>query len=46
MDDVAKDIKSKIKQIYIEHKNIETVSIVECIFGDDFVVFVKNRSEL
>ena len=35
MVDVAKEIKSKIKQTH-----------VGCIFADDLAVFTKNRSEL
>ena len=46
MDDVTKEIKAKIKQIYIEQKKSKTSRIAECIFADDLVVFTKNRSEL
>ena len=46
MDDVAKEIKSKIKRTHVEYKCLEAVSIGECMFGNDFVVFAKNRNEL
>ena len=46
MDDVAKEIKSKIKQTHVGYKCLEAVSIGECMFLDDLVVFAKNRSEL
>ena len=45
MDDVAKDIKSRIKQTHVGYKCLETVRIGECVFADDLVVFVKDRSE-
>ena len=46
MDDVAKEIKSNIKQTHVGYKRLETVSIGEFMFADDLVVFAKNRSEL
>ena len=46
MDDVAKEIKYKIKQTHVRYKCIEAVSIGECKFADDLVVFAKNRNEL
>jgi len=46
MDDVAKEIKSKIKQTHVGYKCLEAVSIGECMFVDDLVVFAKNRNEL
>ena len=46
MDDVAKEIKSKIKQRYVGYECLEAVSIGECMFGDDLVVFAKNTSGL
>ena len=46
MVDVAKEIKSKIKQRHVGYKCLEAVSIGECMFADDLVVFAKNRSEL
>ena len=46
MVDVIKEIKSKIKQRHVGYKCLEAVSIRECMFADDLVVFVKNRSEL
>ena len=46
MDDVTKEIKSKTKQTHIGYKSLEVVSIGECMFADDLVVFAKNRSEL
>ena len=46
MDDVANEIKSKIKQNHVEYKCLETVSIGECVFASDLVVFAKNISEL
>ena len=37
------DVVNKIKQIYIGHKNLDTVSITECIlFVDDLVECAKN----
>ena len=39
MEDVAKEIKSKIEQTHVGYKRLETVSIEECLFA-------KNRSEL
>ena len=45
MDDV-KEIKSKIKQTHVGYKCLEAVSIGECMFAGDLVVFAKNRSEL
>ena len=44
-DDVAKEIKSKIKQT-VGYKCLEAVSIGQCMFAYDLVVFAKNRSEL
>ena len=44
IDDVLKEIKSKIKQTHVGYKCLETMSIAECIFADDLVVFTKNRS--
>ena len=46
MDDVAKEIKSKIKQTHVGYKCLETVNIGECVFMDDLVAFAKNKSEL
>ena len=46
MDDVAKEIKSKIKQTRVGFKRLETMRIGECMFTDDLMVFAKNRSEL
>ena len=46
MDDVAKEINSKIKQIHVGYKCLETGSILECVFVDDLVMFAKYRSEL
>ena len=46
MDDVAKEIKSKIKQTHIRYKCVETMSYAECVFADDLVVFTKNKTEL
>ena len=45
-DDVAKEIQSKTKQTDVRYKYLETVSIGECMFVDDLVLFAKNRSEL
>ena len=43
---IAKEIKSKIEQIHVGYKCLEAMSIGECVFADDLVVFAKNRSEL
>ena len=49
VDDVAKEIKSKIKHLYstrVEYKCQEAVSTGECMFADELVAFANNRSEL
>ena len=46
MDYVAKEIRSKIKQIHVGYKCLGTVSIGECMSVDDLAVFAKNISEL
>ena len=46
MDDITKNIKSKIKQTHVGYKCLEAVSIDDCVFADDLVVFTKNRSGL
>ena len=46
MDDVAKEIKSKIKQSHVGYKCLEAVSIGKRMFVDELVVFVKNKSVL
>ena len=46
MDDAAKEINSKIKQIHVRCKVLEIVSVRECVFADDLVVLTKNISEL
>ena len=34
------------KKTHVGYKYLEPVSIGECVFADNLVVFVKNRSEL
>ena len=43
VDDVAKEIKSKIKQTHVGYRCPEAVSIGKWMFADDLVVCAKNR---
>ena len=37
VDDVAKEIKSKIKQTHVGYKYLKSFSIAKCMFADDLV---------
>lgn len=43
MDDVLKEIKSKVRKLSVGYRNIEIVTISECAFADDLTIFSKIK---
>ena len=46
MDDILKEVKSKIRQIHVGYRNMKAVSISECLFADDLVILAGSEIEL
>jgi Reverse transcriptase (RNA-dependent DNA polymerase)/Endonuclease-reverse transcriptase len=46
MDDVLKEIKTSSKNIQVGYRNLEMITIAECLFADDLVLFAKNEKDL
>lgn len=46
MDDILKEIKTKVKKLQVGYRNMERVLISECVFADDLVIFAKSERYL
>lgn len=46
MDDILKETKEKVKKLLVGYRNMERVTISECAFADDLVIFAKSEQDL
>lgn len=46
MDDVLKEVKGKVNKLPVGYRNMEIMTISDCAFADDIVIFAKNEIDL
>lgn len=46
VDDNMKMTRPKVTKLHVGHRNLERVTITECAFADDIVIFAPNEEDL
>lgn len=46
MDDILKEVQTKVKRIHVGFRNMSPVCIAECVFADDLLLLAQNEEEL
>lgn len=46
MDDILKEVKTKVRRLKVGYRNMEIVTIGECVFADDVAIFANNEKDI